>query len=58
MYLKSPRRIQTQFYVYSIERFSFHAVTIVPLTTFIVGGACVILFSKSYACVDTASFKN
>ena len=49
LYLKSPRRIQTQFYVYSTAQYSFHSITIVPVTTFIFGGACVIQFSKSNA---------
>ena len=47
LYLKSPRWIQTQFYVYSTAQYSFHSITIVPVTTFIFGGACVIQFSKS-----------
>ena len=49
LYLKSPRWIQTQFYVYSTAQYSFHSITIVPVTTFIFGGACVIQFSKSNA---------
>ena len=49
LYLKSPRWIQTQFYVYSTAQYSFHSLTIVPVTTFIFGGACVIQFSKSNA---------
>ena len=49
LYLKSPRWIQTQFYFYSTAQYSFHSITIVPVTTFIFGGACVIQFSKSNA---------
>ena len=49
LYLKSPRWIQTQFYVYSTAQYSFHSITIVPVTTFIFDGACVIQFSKSNA---------
>ena len=46
---KNPHRIQTQFYVYSIARYLVLSITIVPVTTFIFGGACVIQFSKSNA---------
>ena len=49
LYLKIPPWIQTQFYVYSTAQYSFHSITIVPVTTFIFGGACVIQFSKSNA---------
>ena len=49
LYLKSPRWIQTQFYVYSTAQYSFHSITIVPVTTFIFGGAWVIQYSKSNA---------
>ena len=49
LYLKSPRWIQTQFYFYSTAQYSFHSITIVPVTTFIFGGACVIQYSKSNA---------
>ena len=49
LYLKSPRWIQTQFYVYPTAQYSFHSIAIVPVTTFIFGGACVIQFSKSNA---------
>ena len=49
LYLKSPRKIQTQFYVYSTAQYSFHSITIVPVTIFLFGGACVIQFSKSNA---------
>ena len=49
LYLKSPRWIQTQFYFYSTAQYSFHSLTIVPVTTFIFGGAWVIQYSKSNA---------
>ena len=39
--------MQTQFYVYSTAQCSLHSITIVPVTTFKFGGACVIQFSKS-----------